>query len=99
MPLERFCTGAQGRLRDRPQFRFPKFRSGEVIVNTTDGRTLSRCENILPDEPATDEQILAKFIDSRTSVMSVARARRIRDAILDIENVEDLRSFDALVRI
>ncbi|MGZ5257364.1 MAG: MmgE/PrpD family protein, partial [Burkholderiales bacterium] len=81
-----------------PNSGFPKFRSGEVIVNTTDGRTLSKRENILPDEPATDEQILAKFMDSTTSAMSVARARRIRDAILDIEKVEDLRSFDTLLR-
>jgi 2-methylcitrate dehydratase PrpD len=77
---------------------FPKSRSGEVIVNTTDGRRLSRRENILPEEPAADSQIVSKFMDSATSVMSAARASRIRDVILDIENVADVRSLSALLR-
>ena len=76
---------------------FPKSRSGEVIVKTTDGRTLSRRENILPDEPASDEQIIDKFMDSAASAMSIARARHLRDAILDIENVEDMRCFGTLL--
>jgi len=76
---------------------FPKSRSGEVIVKTTDGRTLSRRENILPDEPASDEQIIDKCMRSAASAMSIARARHLRDAILDIENVEDMRCFGTLL--
>src|SRR5262249_5618026 len=61
-----------------PDSGFPKFRSGEVIVNLKDGRTLSKRESILPDEPASDEAIVEKFMDSASSVMDAARARRIR---------------------
>lgn len=75
-----------------PDSGFPKFRSGEVIVRMKDGRQLSRRENILPDEPAGDEAILDKFMDTAASVMSAARARRIRSAILDLERLENTRS-------
>jgi 2-methylcitrate dehydratase PrpD len=80
-----------------PDSGFPKFRSGEVIVTLRDGRKLSKRESILPDEPATDDAILEKFMDTATSVMSVSRARRIRDAILDIERLEDTRSLTAML--
>jgi 2-methylcitrate dehydratase PrpD len=76
---------------------FPKFRSGEVIVNLKDGRKLSKRESIQPDEPATDEAILEKFMATATSVMSTARARRIRTAILDIEGLEDTRTLTRML--
>jgi 2-methylcitrate dehydratase PrpD len=76
---------------------FPKFRSGEVIVNLKDGRKLSKRESIQPDEPATDEAILEKFMATATSVMSAARAHRIRTAILDIEGLEDTRTLTRML--
>ena len=80
-----------------PDSGFPKSRSGEVIVNMKDGRTLSRRESILPDEPAGDEAILEKFMDTAASVISASRARRIRDAILDLERLEDTRTLTRLL--
>lgn len=74
-----------------PDSGFPRFRSGEVIVTLKDGRKLSKRESIQPDEPATDEAIVEKFMDTATSVMSPSRARRICAAILDIEQLEDAR--------
>jgi 2-methylcitrate dehydratase PrpD len=73
-----------------PDSGFPKFRSGEVIVVLKDGRKLSKRESILPDEPATDEAILEKFVDTASSVMSAARARHLRAAVLDLERLEDV---------
>jgi len=79
-----------------PNSGFPKSRSGEVIVHTKTGKKLSRRESILPDEPAVPEAILEKFMDTACSAMSAARARRIRDVLLDIERLSDVR---ALMRL
>jgi 2-methylcitrate dehydratase PrpD len=64
---------------------FPKFRSGEIIVTTMDGREYAQRENILPDEPATDEAIVAKFMINAQMVLPEPRAARIRDMILGID--------------
>jgi 2-methylcitrate dehydratase PrpD len=80
-----------------PDSGFPKYRSGEVIVNLKDGTRHGRRERILPDEPAGDEAILEKFMDTATSVMSVARARRIRAAILDLERLQDARALTQML--
>jgi 2-methylcitrate dehydratase PrpD len=78
---------------------FPKFRSGEVIVNLKDGRKLGKRERILPDEPASDDAILEKFVDTATSVMSASRARRIRAAILDLEQLEDVGTLTRMLGV
>ena len=49
------------------------------------GRELRQRENILPDEPASDEAIVAKFMDNARMVMSEARAAEIRDIFLAID--------------
>jgi 2-methylcitrate dehydratase PrpD len=81
-----------------PNSGFPKFRSGEVIINTKDGRKLSQREQVLPDEPASGTEIIDKFTLNAESVMSPARAREIRDAILNLERIEDVRTFTAMLR-
>jgi len=68
-----------------PHSGYPKFRSGEVIVTMEGGRDLRQRENILPDEPATDEAIVAKFMDNARMVMPASRAAEIRDMILAID--------------
>lgn len=80
-----------------PDSGFPKFRSGEVIVNLKDGKTLGKRESILPDEPATDDAILEKFMDTATSVMSASRARRIRDAVLGLEQLENVSTLTRML--
>jgi 2-methylcitrate dehydratase PrpD len=80
-----------------PSSGFPKFRSGEVIVNTKDGRKLTQRESIRPDEPAADDAIAEKFMNSAGSVMSQARATRLRDAILDFERIENVRSLTRML--
>jgi len=68
-----------------PHSGYPKFRSGEVIVTMEGGRELRQRENILPDEPAADEAIVAKFMDNARMVMPESRAAEIRDMILAID--------------
>jgi 2-methylcitrate dehydratase PrpD len=74
-----------------PDSGFPKFRTGEVIVTTRDGKKLGRRESILPDEPAAAEAILDKFVDSASSAISSERAHRVREMLLDIERLPDVR--------
>jgi len=80
-----------------PNSGFPKFRSGEVIVGLKDGRRLSRRENILPDEPAGEAEIVAKFMDNVEPVMAADRAQRIRDAVLSVETIADTGELLALL--
>ena len=64
---------------------FPKSRSGEVIVKMKDGRELRWRDNILPDEPASADAIVEKFMQNTDGLLSRARADEIRDAVLGLE--------------
>ena len=80
-----------------PNSGFPRTRTGEVIVGLKDGRKLSRRESILPDEPAGEAEIVAKFMDNVALVMGPARAARIRDAILSVDAMQDAGELLALL--
>ena len=70
---------------------FPKSRSGEIIVNMKDGRELRCRDNIMPDDPASAEAIVAKFMHNTDGVLPRAKAEQVRDAVLGIERVLDAR--------
>lgn len=73
----------------------------ELVVKTTDGRTLSHKVSHLmgtPDRPMTHDEIIAKFMDNARSVMSDARAAHLRDQVLAIETFATARDFAALLR-
>ncbi len=72
---------------------FPKSRSGEIIVNMKDGRELRCRDNIMPDDPASAEAIVAKFMHNTDGVLPRAKAEQVRDAVLGIERVLDAREF------
>jgi 2-methylcitrate dehydratase PrpD len=72
---------------------FPKSRSGEVIVKMKDGRELRCRDNILPDEPASAEAIVGKFMQNTDGILAPVRAERIRDAVLGLEQVLDAGEF------
>ena len=77
------------RYENDPNSGFPKSRSGEVIVKMTDGREL-RCRNdILPDEPASAEAIVAKFMQNTNGVLPDAKAEHLRDLVLSLEQIDD----------
>ena len=90
-----YTDGALLRLANKVQYEidpspgFPKSRSGEVIVMMKDGRELGCRENILPDEPASAESIIAKFMQNTDGVLPVAKAEQIRDTVLALEQVTD----------
>ncbi|MCC6534990.1 MAG: MmgE/PrpD family protein [Burkholderiales bacterium] len=72
-----------------PNSGYPKYRSGEVIVEMSDGGVLRQRENILPDEPAADAAIVAKFMDNARMVLPDARAAELRHRILSIDTEPD----------
>ncbi len=72
---------------------FPKSRSGEIIVNMKDGRELRCRDNIMPDDPASAEAIVAKFMHNTDGVLPRAMAEQVRVAVLGIERVLDAREF------
>ena len=75
-----------------PNSGFPKFRSGEVIVKLKNGETLSQRENILPDEPASSEAIVEKFLHNTQRLMPEDRARAIMELVLHLEDLTDART-------
>ncbi len=80
-----------------PDSGFPKFRSGEVIVNMKSGRKFRKREQILPDEPAPAAAILDKFTGTTASAMPAERAGRIRDMLRGLERLENVRELTQLL--
>ena len=76
-----------------PDSGFPKSRSGEVIVKMKDGRELRHRDNILPDEPASAESIVAKFMQNTDGILALERAERVRDTVLGLERVANAGEF------
>lgn len=73
----------------------------ELIVKTTDGRTLTRAVEKLigtPDRPMTHDEIDAKFMDNATCVMSRSRAAEVRDGVLALDRIATVREFAAILR-
>ena len=68
---------------------FPKSRSGEVIVKMKDGRELRCRDNILPDEPASADAIIEKFMHNTDGVLPATQAKQILDSVLGLERVTD----------
>jgi 2-methylcitrate dehydratase PrpD len=82
-----------------PNSGFPKSRSGEVIVKMKDGRELRHRDNILPDEPASAEAIVGKFMQNTDGILPLARAERVRDTVLELERVAEGGEFVRTLRL
>jgi 2-methylcitrate dehydratase PrpD len=67
---------------------FPKHYSGEVVVETVDGRSLRQREAInrgSADRPLTNDEIAAKFLDNAQRAVSRNMADGILDAVLNLD--------------
>jgi 2-methylcitrate dehydratase PrpD len=74
---------------------FPRHYTGEVIVETADGRTLRHREGInrgCADRPLSNDDVVAKFFDNADRAVPRAVAERMREAVLccDRNNVRTL---------
>ncbi len=86
-------------LRDRisfrhdPQSRYPKYYSGGLIVETTDGRTLEHreLENRGADtRPLSHDDVQRKFMGNVDRRLSDGRAERLWYAVMALDTAEDL---------
>src|SRR5262249_37884895 len=78
---------------------FPRHYTGEVIVETADGRTLGHREGInrgCADRPLNSDEIVAKFFDNAGRAVSRKTAERIRDAVLGCDKANARSVADAL---
>ncbi|MGH8636031.1 MAG: MmgE/PrpD family protein [Burkholderiales bacterium] len=72
---------------------FPRHYSGAVEIVTMDGRTYSDREDVnkgSSEQPMSQAEVEAKFMDNACRVIPRARAQAMMDAILDIERVGDV---------
>jgi 2-methylcitrate dehydratase PrpD len=70
---------------------FPRHYSGEVIVTLENGRTLARRVAVNrgnPERPLSNAEIEAKFFENCALTLDERAARRVRDAVLDMESVD-----------
>ena len=82
-----------------PASTFPRHYTGEVVVETEDGRTLRHREGVnrgCADRPLSNGEVVAKFFDNADRAVPRRAAEHIRDAVLDSDR-ENARSLaDAL---
>jgi 2-methylcitrate dehydratase PrpD len=81
-----------------PQSTFPRHYCGELVVRTKDGRELRHREAAnrgCADRPLTNAEVEAKFADNAAFADS-GRAKRIRDAVLALDEVPARAFEDAL---
>jgi 2-methylcitrate dehydratase PrpD len=71
-----------------PASTFPRHYTGEVVVETADGRSLRHREAInrgCADRPLTNDEVVAKFLDNAQRAVSRSGAGRILEAVLDLD--------------
>ncbi len=76
-----------------PNSGFPRYYSGELLVETTDGRPLSHREAInrgSSERPLSEAEIVRKFHDNAGRATSPERAREIAHAMLSLEEAGDV---------
>jgi 2-methylcitrate dehydratase PrpD len=82
-----------------PASTFPRHYTGEVIVETADGRTLRQREGInrgCADRPLTNGEIVAKFLANAERARPRPAAERMCDAVLDVDRANARALADAL---
>ena len=78
---------------------FPRHYTGEVIVETEDGRTLRHREGVnrgCADRPLSNNEIVSKFFDNADRAVPRKVAELIRDAVLDLDHHNTRSLADAL---
>jgi 2-methylcitrate dehydratase PrpD len=76
---------------------FPRYYSGELVVTLDDGRTLRERVAVNrgnPERPLTNDEIEAKFSDNCGLTLDPSAARRIRDLVLGLDELSDVRELE-----
>lgn len=83
-----------------PDSGFPDVFSGEVVVETTDGRTLRHREQVnrgADTRPLSAHDITQKFLANARLAVGGDRAEQIVEAVRGLDGVEDVRKVTALL--
>jgi 2-methylcitrate dehydratase PrpD len=83
-----------------PDTGFPRYYSGEVIVELEDGTEARHREHInrgAADRPITEAEIIAKFFDNACLALPRERAQRICEAVLGLDRFSDVAQLEALL--
>ena len=78
---------------------FPRHYTGEVVVETADGRTLRHREGVnrgCADRPLSNDEVVAKFFDNADRAIPRRTAERIRDGVLSCDKDNARALADAL---
>jgi 2-methylcitrate dehydratase PrpD len=81
-----------------PQSNFPQAYSGAVVVQTRTGQELSQREAVnrgAADRPLSSEEIVEKFMGNATMAVTPGRAEEIREAVLAMDDFDDVRELAA----
>jgi 2-methylcitrate dehydratase PrpD len=76
-----------------PASRFPRYYSGEVVIETTDGRTLRHREEFnrgSDGQPLSAADVEQKFRDNAGRVMSPARIERVIDLAMSLDKADSV---------
>ena len=76
---------------------FPRHYTGAVEIETTDGRRLRAREDVnkgSSEAPLSQIEVERKFMDNALTALSPARAEALRDALLGLDRVADVRDVD-----
>ena len=76
-----------------PDSAYPRYYSGEVLVETLDGSILRHREHInrgSADKPLSTEELESKFMDNAMRAISREQAERVRDLILTLDKQTEL---------
>ncbi len=76
-----------------PDSAYPKYYSGEVLVETLDGQILRHREHInrgSADKPLSTEALEFKFMENAMRTISREQAERVRDLILTLDDLTEL---------
>jgi 2-methylcitrate dehydratase PrpD len=81
-------------------FEFPRYYGGEVAVTLDDGRVLTERVAVNrgnPERPLANGEIEAKFFENCALTMKEAAARRVRDAVFDLENMPNVVQLEEIL--
>ncbi|MBU6497222.1 MAG: MmgE/PrpD family protein [Rhodospirillales bacterium] len=81
-----------------PSSPFPRSYSGELVVTTTDGRTLRQREEVnrgAPERPLSNEDILDKYNDNAAIALNPDGAARVCRAVLELAAAPTAAGFAA----
>jgi 2-methylcitrate dehydratase PrpD len=81
-----------------PDSAFPRYYSGELVINTTDGRTLRHREAVnrgADARPLSEADVRDKFLSNARRAFSADRAERLWAAVMQLDSAADISAITA----